>query len=441
MTKISCVQVGDIHYPEWDPSHYGLDDKDKALSQATRLRLSFEPLREILDRLRRVALAQSTDAMIFMGDFTSRGLEGPLRGALNHFSWLCKADRTLESKPRLLLVPGNHDVSRMDALQLGQIAKFDKMSQWAKESLWYPPPVETYVHVEITGSTGERLHVFLVNTTLGSWERYALPKALQSVIDTGLADDAMLTQQDSLELEAAGAQQVPPLDYYDQLDTPYVSAKCLNELRTAIDAVDRRDAIMVVGHHNILPQQQPRLSSYAEMLNAGFFRHFLLSLDRPIVYLHGHTHTEVAEEIINPRNRLARVLSISAPKVEQGFNEISFHFDGRRAAVGVRILPWRLAADRGNFRAAVDDQVVANLQNSISLEPSKEARELYAVLPEGRYSLDDIVENLTENKHSTGSREVDSIALELFFWQWLDIDYISKRPADWRITKTKRLSA
>ena len=373
-------------------------------------------------------------SLVFMGDFTSRGDAKGLRAALQHFSWLCKSDRTVASRPKLLAVPGNHDVSREDAMTLGQFAKFDRMAKWAAEAHWCPLPMEAMVGIELGESSSGRVRLYLLNTSLGSWERYLLPAALQDMV-TKAGAKAEPIDPGKLEITLAGAAKAPRTKgYYDQLDTPYVSAKALEDLCDAIREAPRGDAIVVVGHHNLLPQEQPRLSSYAEMLNGGYLRRALLSLGRPIVYLHGHTHVELIEEISDPRNPPAKILSISAPRLEDGFNEISFHFDGRQSVIGTRILPWRVSADRTQFAAASQDRAACTLQNGTALEPSPEGRALYGNLKRDyRYRVPDVADVVAEQKIDLGKRSLPNLLLELYFWRWIDVDHIGKSSKDWVI--------
>lgn len=441
MAKISLIQVGDVHYPDWDISPYQTDHKDKRMGRAIAAGLTFVPLRRILEWLSRRSNDPNLASIIFMGDFTSKGLPHPLFAALNHFSWLCKAIRKREARPKLLLVPGNHDVGKSDALDLGQFGKFDKITKWAEQTLWYPPPIEDPIHVPLHGATGEVAHVFLINTTLGSWERYLLPPALHEALDNDSVNSMIHPDPSRLQIDVAGVPHVPaPAEnYYDQLDTPYVSAKCLDKLSDVVERLPKKDAIIVVGHHNILPQEQPRVASYADLLNAGFMRRRLLQLKRPIIYLHGHTHVDLIEQITDPRNSNAKIVAVCAPKLEMGFNEISIHFDARRSALGVRVLPYRLPAGGTRFGADTDNQVASSLQATVALQPSPEARAVVDKLTfGGRFNVVEIEEKAADL--NIPSLSIESVLLELFFWRWIDIDQVGRDMSEWRINVQVRSS-
>jgi hypothetical protein len=438
LTKVTLVQVGDIHYPDWTQTPYETDEKDKKLSAGIRAGVTHAPMRLVLGKLASLAEHAHTAAVAFMGDFTSRGQKAPLAAALSHMSWLCRADRGRQGLPTLLLVPGNHDVSKADAVDLGQAGKFEAMAKLAEAALFEPMPVEGHVAASFSATGGGKVSVFLLNTTLGSWEPYLLPEPLEAAVNK--APDAVPSARVSdAEIAVAGASANPePLGYYDQLDTPYVSARSLQELREAVRATPRGDAIVIIGHHNLLPQEQPRLSNYAELINAGYFRRFLLSLDRPIVYLHGHTHKDTVEEVVDPRKPRSRVVCIAAPKLEDGFNEISFHFDARGGALGLRLLPWRLAGDRGSFNPVAAEQAALSLINGV-LRPSKDAHELHDKLTSTSsdrfhvYDIEDLAEGVA----------VDILTarlLELFFWRWIDISNVAAPWEEWVVTP-RRLRA
>lgn len=435
MTKISLLQVGDIHYPQWNSAPYEADDKDEKLNRRVKAGVSLSPTRLVLTRLEALAAEPDVAAVGFMGDFTSWGRHVELRAAILHMSWLCKANREPMDRPHLLMVPGNHDVSREDAVNLGQFAKFDAIAKFAEEALFHRPPTDTPIHVELGSAAVGKVHVFLLNTSLGSWERYLLPKNMQELSEDDLASGTWsIPDYTELAMPMAGAPTKIDKAAPEQLDTPYVSANGLHMLGDHIRRIPKSDAVVVIGHHNVLPQKQPRLSIYPEMINAGFFRRFLLGLDRPIVYLHGHTHLELIEEVSDPRKPQAKLLVVSAPKLEDGFNEISFHFDGRKSALGVRILPWRVAEDRSSFMPASNEQAACTLQNGTALEPSSEARVLFGALVSGvRYNVIDIQEAMEEKNIGLSGRTLENVLLELFFWRWIEIGRSGSPSAEWII--------
>ena len=93
MSTLSLIQVGDIHYPDWNSKPFATDDKDARLSPVIKSGVTTVAIRRVLQQLSKKAADASTSAVVFMGDFTSRGDPKGLRSALHHFSWLCKADR------------------------------------------------------------------------------------------------------------------------------------------------------------------------------------------------------------------------------------------------------------------------------------------------------------------------------------------------------------
>lgn len=367
-----------------------------------------------------------------MGDFTSRGAADALRGALNHMSWLCKSDRSVNSRPLLLAVPGNHDVNREDAINLGQFGKFDRFREYSNEALFYSPPVDGVAEVPIGSASSGIIHIFLVNTTLGSWEPYLLPPELQHVIHEPLDKNLTLSDLSKVNVQpAAPRAEGDKKGYYDQLDTPYVAAVAIQRLGEIIETIPRKDAIVIIGHHNILPQEQPRLASYAELLNAGYLRRFLLSLGRPVIYLHGHTHHYLFEEVSCTIPN-AKLVCIASPQIGDGFNEISIYFDEQRCVLGMRLLPWRISQDRGKFSAETQNQIAVSLQDGTSQHPTKSAGLVFSSLVAGqRYSLRDIETILSSNTNAPQPIHLDEIVLELLFRKWVEIDNLSHSHDEW----------
>jgi hypothetical protein len=97
--------------------------------------------------------------------------------------------------------------------------------------------------------------------------------------------------------------------------------------------------MLVVAHHNLLPQRRPRIAQYTELINSGALRASLSELDRPIVYLHGHIHTDPVETVIAPKS--SPLICVSAPPAEGGFNVLDFTFTRSGMPLSCKITPWR----------------------------------------------------------------------------------------------------
>ncbi|TIP27751.1 MAG: hypothetical protein E5X67_14125 [Mesorhizobium sp.] len=196
-----------------------------------------------------------------------------------------------------------------------------------------------------------------MNTSIGSWELQNLPEFLRDKLktedwSTPIDLGSPASMDDGPATPAAVLPPEKPQDlldqYYSQLDTPYVSALMLTGLMEHLLQPGRAFGV-IVGHHNLLPQKTPRISPYAEMLNAGFVRAQLLSVGKPVLYLHGHIHQDPIEVISDPRNPGSQVISISAPEIGGGFNELVFFITDQDDLIGVRVVPYRTRPEDGTL--------------------------------------------------------------------------------------------
>lgn len=85
---------------------------------------------------------------------------------------------------------------------------------------------------------------------------------------------------------------------------------------------------------------------YTELINSGYMREKLLSLGRPILYLHGHIHDNDIEIIQSPIYEDSKIICISAPLLmpiknnknnKFGFNKIKLVFSQSKRPIGCEI--------------------------------------------------------------------------------------------------------
>ncbi|RUX07816.1 MULTISPECIES: metallophosphoesterase [unclassified Mesorhizobium] len=346
MRRVRILQVGDIHYPDWHPSSSNIDAKDSKFAPKITQKLRASSLRAVLTKLRRLTTSKPLDTIAFMGDFTSRGDKTFIASAFQHFTLLCRAQGRSSKALPLIFVPGNHDVNRDDARELGPTEKFSEMASLAARLGWQTVPVDQPVHFRLpTGSAGANF--ILVNTAIGSWELQNLPAFLRDRLEA-LSPSTEPVDLGSPDI-SGHSPATPPSDpdkeasddeYYGQMDTPYISREMLAGLQELLQQPDMRYGIMI-GHHNLLPQKTPRITPYAEMLNSGFVRTQLLQGNKPIVYLHGHIHADPVEIVNDPRFPDGKLICISAPEIQSGFNELVFFTTDQGELVGIRLIPYR----------------------------------------------------------------------------------------------------
>ncbi|MER8541507.1 metallophosphoesterase [Mesorhizobium sp. M1334] len=346
MQRVRILQIGDVHYPDWHSSASDIDAKDSKFAPKITQKLRASSLRAVLTKLRRLITTKRPDAVAFMGDFTSRGDKEYIASAFQHLTLLCRAQGSKSAFLPLIFVPGNHDVNRDDARDLGPTEKFSEMAGLAASLGWETVPVDQPVHFRLPAKSGSA-NVILVNTAIGSWELQNLPAFLRDrlkELNTG-AEPVDLGTTDTSGHSPATPPSDPTRDasddeYYGQLDTPYISREMLAGLQELLQQVGMRFSI-VIGHHNLLPQKIPRITPYAEMLNSGFVRTQLLQSDKSIVYLHGHIHSDPVEIVSDPRSPNGKLICISAPEIQAGFNELVFFMTDQGELVGIRLIPYR----------------------------------------------------------------------------------------------------
>lgn len=91
-------------------------------------------------------------------------------------------------------------------------------------------------------------------------------------------------------------------------------------------------------------QRMTRLAPYTELVNSGAVRASLMEAGRPILYLHGHIHTDPVEVLSVPGGDA--LVCISAPAAEDGFNiiEVVFTRSGKPLHIPWPTVPLRRCA-------------------------------------------------------------------------------------------------
>ncbi|UIJ91434.1 metallophosphoesterase (plasmid) [Sinorhizobium meliloti] len=444
MRRVRILQIGDVHYPDWQASASDIDAKDNKFSPTITGKLRGSSLRAVLSKLRRLALTQSLDAIAFMGDFTSRGETSYISAAFQHFSLLCRArGRTSQALP-LIFVPGNHDVNRKDALELGSTEKFSAIAALAERFGWESIPVDQPVHFSLPPRSN-CANVMLVNTAMGSWELQNLPEFLRTrlkkldsssePVDLGVTDTSVHSPATPPE-EPAAAAVIKDLEdqYYGQLDTPYLSGSMLSGLMSLVHQRETRFGI-VIGHHNLLPQKTPRITPYAEMLNSGFVRSQLLLSDKPIVYLHGHIHSDPVEIVSDPRSPNGKLICISAPEIHAGFNELVFFITDHGELVGVRLIPYRTNVADGTISEGSHCFIstIASGKAALNGATFDLLRRLRDYTKERGRSLlfwDEVVDATSAGSQT---QDLEDSLLMLQAARIIEIDGLTKANSEWRI--------
>ena len=251
-------------------------------------------LPKVFEEIARVRKQFSPCGILLCGDLTTAGVSEHYAECVEYLTKsLSLTSADVIAPGHWHVVPGNHDVDRK-SLKPGD-HPFAELFAPLKE-LWAAScenAVLTVDEARITQleSQGCGIALMSLNSCVGCGEWRGLPKRIREQL---LAEiEVTLSEQPKAELFCEIAEQ---------LDAPVFDKSHLDEVSVQIKALGRNCVPVVLAHHNLLPQQTPRLAPYAEVSNAGMLRTRLTSLGRPVIYCHGHIHEELIEVVSNPRD-------------------------------------------------------------------------------------------------------------------------------------------
>ena len=421
------MHIGDVHFPD-SRKETQADIKDLAFPSVVTNAMLVHPLQSVV-RAASLELERTTiHGIVFSGDLTSRGsVEGYkscldyLSSALNLRRW--KADQ-------LHAVPGNHDVDRnaIDPNGSDLSTKFASLeSAWKTCDL----PILATTHVRATELKSHKntLNLYSLNSSIGCGERRHLPEKICRELQ------ALLRDYVSRSGWEAAFQVVG-----ETLDTPGFRLADIEDLCTRIQSLDIHRVLIVVSHHNLLPQALLRVELYTEVLNAGLMRSRFTGLQRSIVYCHGHIHDNPVEIISDPSRLLLRVISISAPEFSRGFNILEIEFGAQNFPLGCQLTRHELNPRDGE---------IARTETSITLFPPgyrhartighPQLRQILGVLPEAEIRFGEAVERLRKVGFTANAQTIAAAIREGY---WLGVLELTDRHASheyWRLRKVGTL--
>lgn len=321
---ISFLHLGDVHFPDLLAAKPLADHKDKGMSAAMAGVVSSTRIVEIGREITRIQKEQvNLVAIALTGDLTTRG---DVPGYESCLRFLHKAlqlsDRTYWKERRLFVVPGNHDINRSEIVNGQPLQKkFEPLlRQWedifgARDYLTIGSPSPTDLPISAPGGAEPSIRFLPLNTCYLCGEYRAFPAQIR---------DKVVELLDELKKTVAADEFERMMS--EQVDCPAVSREHVDELgghirRNNIDSIS-----VVLGHHPLFAQPMPRIDGYNELLNAGYIRETVLNAKRNVVYLHGHIHQDPLLSISSPLRGPHRIVHISAPALEDGFNLIKVFF-------------------------------------------------------------------------------------------------------------------
>lgn len=328
LLRVRVMQVGDVHLPSAMRNERKIDQKDAAFSVELRNIISSLPIKVVFRQIYKIIEGGGVDCIVFMGDLTDQGdLSGYEKTCQFIAHSLQLGEGRRHSKIPVGFVPGNHDISRPLALDPGITTKFDPLNVALQKAALPVLPAKHNVVLPITSGSA-KVSINFMNSCWGCGAREYIPEDFRAGIGKAIEET----------LKEGGERALKT--YYDrQFDTPAFSELSIQELVQAGRSLEASTLLIVAAHHNLLPQRQPRIAQYTELVNSGAIRASLCELDRPVVYLHGHIHVDPVETVTVPKS--PPLICISAPAAEDGFNVLDFVFTRSGMPLSCQITPWR----------------------------------------------------------------------------------------------------
>ncbi len=329
MKRAYVFQLGDVHFPE-HKNLRDIDCKDTAFSSSLETLLSAPRLSSVLRKIVELQVDFKPYTILMCGDLTSRGLLDDYEVCVKYLTQvlnLANADKSC-----VHVVPGNHDVDRSKCLNSSNIshpAKFKVLQDMWNNAVGELLTVDL-VRESDPFTISQNTKIYSMNSCVGCGEWRSLPEKIQNDIGSVLTNYQTNNNSEDI-FELIG----------EQLDTPMFSMEDVDSLNQKISSLNQNVLPIILAHHNILPQSLTRIDLYTEMINSGVFRTRLAEHCRPIVYCHGHIHTDPIEILNDPTKFGSQIITISAPELVNGFNLIEIFYNRDGIAMGLQLHKYR----------------------------------------------------------------------------------------------------
>lgn len=227
------------------------------------------------------------DYVIISGDLTSYASEKEFninkKFIRDVFDKLAKHHQDEETKPRVIITPGNHDLDWSEGQYSEKVARFASLSDDLEGKAI--SPVSTHENNRILVDGHKKLIIAPINSC--RWGGIE-DKDISEISDvfrqlnsySNISDPSKLA-----EVESA----LKKLDNLSRLDPGYVDLSDLDFIRSKLPE-DHNDYIKIgVIHHNLSHLPQRDVQKFDTILNAGIVKKNLMEMDFDLV-LHGHKH-------------------------------------------------------------------------------------------------------------------------------------------------------
>jgi hypothetical protein len=223
------------------------------------------------------------------------------------------------------------------------------------------------------------------------------------------------------------------------LDTPAFRQEDVNNLCEVIQDLDPTVLPIVLSHHNLLPQAFLRFEMYTELINSGFVRSRLAKLNRPLIYCHGHIHSNPVEVIRSGENRDSSILCVAAPELSEGFNILRIYYSSKHYPLGCEIRQFEF----DNHDGAVTETkrrmpFAASAGRSLRSMAHDALPKILSRLSEKEVRFSELVRNLPI---SSGGKDPNALEIALQEAEWFGLIEVSNREddvANWNLRRLPR---
>jgi calcineurin-like phosphoesterase family protein len=275
----------------------------------------------VVKKLIRLLATPPVDAVVLVGDLTSLAEMREYESFLDELrTWVGES-----SLLKVHIVPGNHDVDRHLHDDEDPYLKFNPLREALAQKGFQVLPTEA-TQLRDVGRDGCLAQFVSLNSCLYCGAlRYLNPFQVPRVA------------RKARRMVRSGVRRM-----FEELDTPAFPESQLSSVFDLLTDGEDNVLRVLIAHHNLLPQVTPRFAPYAELLDGGMARAKFMEANRPLLYLHGHTHAYRVEVLNSPARRDGRIVSIGAPSLPEGFNEVEVQFNETGYPIGCKILRWKL---------------------------------------------------------------------------------------------------
>ncbi len=359
----------------------------------------------------------SLAGLLICGDLTDKGNLDGYRICLEYLVKNLRMNEGIWPTEQIHAVPGNHDVNRTKCDPKG-----------TDVHLKFEPLIDAWVNVGLdvlaakqcrhtrVSANGHKLDLFSLNSCIGCGERRYLPADVKDKLDA-------LIKSSSAHLDLI----------WEQLDTPAFIEADVNVVTTTLEQQSDISLGVVVAHHNLLPQALPRFEMYSDVVNGGLVRSRLSQCAHPIIYCHGHIHDDPVEIVTNAKSHRGRLISISVPKFDQGFNVLELDYSRSDVPMGCRVVPFRFQND-GEVRAEAPIRIPLRTIRDAARVTDDLAKSVLQRIGKSLMRLEDV--RATLPKPTPQARTVAQVLVDLEWLGFVDIDNRSEEARHWQVRRT-----